>query len=92
MPTGNLGLTRVVNGWDDPRLFTISGIARRGVPREALNEFLDLVPVTRRGNDNYVQMSLFEHVLKTYLDKTCQRMLAVSDPVRVHIQGVDGKQ
>lgn len=75
-------------GWDDPRLFTISGLRRRGIPLAALNDFLDSIPVARRGNDNYIQMSKFEHVLKTYLDKNCSRMMAVSDPVLVTIENL----
>lgn len=78
-------LPSVVNGWDDPRLFTVDGIRRRGVPIEAMNEFLDLVPVSRKGNDNFIQLALFDHAVKQILDKTCPRQLAVSEPVTVEI-------
>lgn len=83
--TGSSSLSRTVAGWDDPRLFTISGLRKRGVPLGALNEFLDSIPVTRRGNDNFIQMAKFDHVVKGYLDKVCPRMMAVSDPVAVKI-------
>ena len=41
--------------------------------------------MTRKGNDNYIQMSHFEFVVKQYLDKHCNRLLAVSDPVHLEI-------
>lgn len=50
-----------------------------------MNEFLDLVPVTRKGNDNFIQLALFEHAVKGVLDKMCPRQLAVSDPVNLEI-------
>jgi glutaminyl-tRNA synthetase len=75
----------VVNGWDDPRLFTVDGIRRRGIPIEAMNEFLDLVPVSRKGNDNYIQLALFDHAVKGVLDKICPRTLAVTEPVGLEI-------
>ena len=74
-----------VAGWSDPRLFTIEGLKRRGVPVEALNEFLDRVPVTRRGNENFIQMELFDSVLRSHLDRHCQRVMGVVDPVPVQL-------
>jgi glutaminyl-tRNA synthetase len=78
----------VVKGWDDPRLYTIDGLRRRGIPLEALNDFLDRVPVTRKGNDNYIQLSLFDFVVKSHLDELCPRSLAVSDPVHLEITNI----
>lgn len=77
-----------MKGWNDPRLYTIDGLRRRGIPIEALNEFLDRVPVTRRGNDTFIQLSLFDNVIKTWLDKHCSRLLAVSDPVHLELTNV----
>jgi glutaminyl-tRNA synthetase len=82
----------VVEGWDDPRLYTLTGLRRRGIPIQALNEFLDLVPVTRRGNDNYIQHSFFDHVIKGWLDKHCPRYLAVSEPVHVELTNIGDKE
>jgi glutaminyl-tRNA synthetase len=78
-------LTSIVDGWDDPRLFTLAGIQRRGVPVEALAEFLDLVPVTRRGNDNFIQMEMFDNVINKFMDVKFSRTLAVVDPVKLTI-------
>jgi glutaminyl-tRNA synthetase len=50
-----------------------------------MNEFLDLVPVTRKGNDNFIQHALFEHAVKGVLDRICPRQLAVADPVTIDI-------
>ncbi len=79
---------RAVAGWNDPRLFTIEGLKRRGVPVEALNEFLDRVPVTRRGNENYIQMELFESVLRSHLDRVCERVMGVVDPVALTLSNL----
>lgn len=43
--------SKIVDGWDDPRLLTIAGIKRRGYPAEAVNYFMDLISVSRSGND-----------------------------------------
>ena len=79
----------IVCGWNDPRLFTIDGLKRRGVPVEALNEFLDRVPVTRRGNENYIQMELFDNIIRGYLSRTCERYMGVVDPVMVRIVNIE---
>ena len=63
--------SKVVDGWDDPRLLTVNGIKRRGVPPEAINEFCDLISVTRRGNDKVLHIDVFEFVVKRYLSAHC---------------------
>lgn len=50
-----------------------------------MNEFLDRVPVSRKGNDNYIQLALFDSVCKHVFDKSCPRQLAVSEPVNLEI-------
>lgn len=76
---------KIVNGWDDPRLFTLAGLRRRGIPIAALNEFLDRVPVSRRGNDSCIRMHLFNRCVKQYIDSHWHRCLAVVDPVKLVI-------
>lgn len=46
----------LVEGWDDPRLLTLSGLKKRGYTPSALNEFIDLVSVSRTGNDNLISI------------------------------------
>ncbi len=50
-----------VRGWDDPRVLTINGMRRRGYPAEAINNFCDVIGVTRRGNENYIQFGVLEN-------------------------------
>jgi len=47
-----------VNGWDDPRILTINGMKRRGYTADAINSFCDVIGVTRRGNENIINMSV----------------------------------
>ena len=47
----------VVNGWDDPRLLTLAGLKRRGYTPSALIAFIELVNVSRSGNENIIQIS-----------------------------------
>ena len=74
---------KLVTGWDDPRLPTINGLRRRGYTSEAINNFVDTVGVTRRGNENFLSIKLLEHCIRTDLDKKAPRTLAVLDPIKV---------
>ena len=73
-----------VNGWDDPRMPTISGLRRRGYPPEAIREFCDRIGVAKR--DNTVDIAMLEHTLKEDLNKTSPRVMAVLDPLKVVIE------
>jgi len=75
----------LVKGWDDPRLPTINGMRRRGYTADGINTFCELVSVTRRGNENFIQMKLLEHCIRQDLDEKAKRCLTVIDPVPVHI-------
>ncbi len=72
-----------VNGWDDPRLPTISGLRRRGYPAEAIRKFCDLIGVGKR--ENLVEMSLLEYCVREELNKTAPRVMAVMRPLKVII-------
>jgi glutaminyl-tRNA synthetase len=76
-----------VDGWDDPRLPTIAGLKRRGVPPSAVRSFCRSVGVTR--SQSRVQMSHFEHALRDDLNKSAPRVMAVLDPLKVVITNVD---
>ncbi len=73
-----------VNGWDDPRMPTISGLRRRGYTPEAVREFCDRIGVARR--DNTVEISQLEHTLRDDLNKRAPRVMAVLDPLKVVIE------
>ena len=76
-----------VNGWDDPRLLTIAGLRRRGVPPSAIRTFCREVGVTR--SQSRVEMSHFEHVLRDDLNDTAPRVMAVLDPLKVTVTNWD---
>lgn len=50
-----------VNGWDDPRVLTLNGMKRRGYTADAINNFCDAIGVTRRGNENIINMGVLEN-------------------------------
>jgi glutaminyl-tRNA synthetase len=74
-----------VTGWDDPRIFTLDGMRRRGIPAEAINEFCDQLGVTRRGNETIIPLHFLESVLRRHLDVIAPRRLTVLDPVKLTI-------
>jgi glutaminyl-tRNA synthetase len=76
-----------VSGWDDPRLLTIAGLRRRGVPPSAIRTFCREVGVTR--SQSRVEMSHFEHVLRDDLNETAPRVMAVLDPLKVTVTNFD---
>jgi len=59
---------KYVSGWDDPRIMTLNGLRRRGYTSDAINEFCDIVSVTRSGNENFIGLHLLEHCIRTDLD------------------------
>jgi glutaminyl-tRNA synthetase len=72
-----------VNGWDDPRMPTLAGMRRRGVPAEAIRTFCEKVGVTK--TEGRVDLSLFEHVLRDDLNYRAPRVMAVTRPLKVVI-------
>ena len=78
----------VVDGWNDPRLLTILGMKRRGYPAQAINEFCDLISITRRGNENIVDISILEECVRRYYDEKAQRIMAVLRPIELVIENV----
>ncbi len=72
-----------VNGWDDPRMPTLSGIRRRGVPPAAIRNLIDKVGLAKR--DSVVDYALFEHCIRDILNIEAQRRMAVLDPLKVVI-------
>ncbi|MQG11185.1 MAG: glutamine--tRNA ligase/YqeY domain fusion protein [SAR202 cluster bacterium] len=73
-----------VNGWDDPRMPTISGLRRRGYTPEAVRNFCDRIGVAKR--DNTVDMALLEYTLREDLNKRSPRVMSVLDPLKVVIE------
>ncbi|WP_298364667.1 glutamine--tRNA ligase/YqeY domain fusion protein [uncultured Lutibacter sp.] len=73
----------VVNGWDDPRMPTISGLRRRGYTANSIRTFSDTAGISKR--DNVTDVALLEHCIKDDLNKTAPRVMAVLNPVKVVI-------
>ncbi|WP_303316612.1 glutamine--tRNA ligase/YqeY domain fusion protein [Flavivirga abyssicola] len=81
----------VVNGWDDPRMPTISGLRRRGYTPNAIRKFVETVGVAKR--DNVIDVSLLEFCIREDLNKTAPRVMAVLDPVKLVITNYpEGKE
>ena len=72
-----------VNGWDDPRMPTISGMRRRGFTPASIRKFCDTIGIAKR--ENIVDFSLLEFYLREDLNQTALRAMAVLDPVRLVI-------
>jgi glutaminyl-tRNA synthetase len=73
-----------VNGWDDPRLPTLSGLRRRGYTPEAIRDFLDRIGISKR--DGVVDASLLDYCLREHLNRTSPRAFAVLRPLKVVIE------
>ena len=72
-----------VSGWDDPRMPTICGLRRRGVPAAAIRKMCKAVGVTKF--DGITSMALLEHCIREELNSTASRYMAVLDPLKVTI-------
>ncbi|WP_022835829.1 glutamine--tRNA ligase/YqeY domain fusion protein [Salisaeta longa] len=79
--------TGAVDGWDDPRLPTLAGLRRRGVPPSAIRAFCHDVGVTR--SESRVEISLLEHAIRDDLNTRAPRVMAVLDPLKVVVTNVD---
>ena len=71
----------LVSGWDDPRMPTIAGLRRRGVPPSAIREFCRRVGVTKQ--DNRIEMNLLEFCVRQELEASAPRGMGVLDPLKV---------
>jgi glutaminyl-tRNA synthetase len=72
---------KLVTGWDDPRMPTISGLRRRGIPASALRRFVTGVGVTKF--DSVTDVAVFEHAVREELNTTSLRRLAVLKPIKL---------
>ena len=80
----------IVDGWNDPRMPTISGLRRRGYTPASLREFCRRIGVTKQ--DNVVEYSALEACIREDLNENAPRAMAVIDPVRVVIENFEGKE
>ena len=80
----------IVDGWNDPRMPTISGLRRRGYTPASLREFCRRIGVTKQ--DNVVEYSALEACIREDLNENAPRAVAVIDPVRVVIENFEGEE
>ncbi len=73
----------LVNGWDDPRMPTISGLRRRGYTPASIRNFADTIGVAKR--ENVIDVGLLEFCVREDLNKTAPRVMAVLNPLKVVI-------
>ena len=78
---------KIVEGWDDPRMPTIAGLRRRGVPPAAIREFCSRVGVTKQSN--VVEMELLEFCIRQELESNSPRAMCVLEPLKVVITNWD---
>lgn len=78
----------IVDGWNDPRMPTISGLRRRGYTPESIREFCRRIGVTKQ--DNVVEYSALESCIRDDLNTNAPRAMAVINPLRIVIENFDG--
>lgn len=81
---------KYVNGWDDPRMPTLSGLRRKGYTPEAIRNFCERIGVAKR--DSIVDIALLEHCLREDLNKRAKRVMAVINPIKVIIDNYPERQ
>jgi len=73
-----------VDGWDDPRMLTISGMRRRGYTPESIVSFCDAIGITKK--DSTIQMGVLENALREDLNSRAERRMAVLNPLKIIIE------
>lgn len=81
---------KIVEGWDDPRMPTISGMRRRGFTPESIREFCDKIGVAKR--ENLIDYSLLEFCVREHLNKISLRRMVVFNPLKVIIKNYPESQ
>jgi len=75
---------KYVDGWDDPRMPTLAGLRRRGVPPQAIREFCARIGMAKR--DSLVDVAMLEYCVRDYLNRGARRAMAVLNPLRVVVE------
>lgn len=78
---------KIVRGWDDPRLYTLIALRRRGVPPGAILSFINELGVTT--TNSLIQVNKFEQSVRKYLETSVPRLMMVLEPLRVVIEDAD---
>jgi len=75
---------KLVDGWDDPRMSTLSGMRRRGYPPAAIREFIKRVGISK--SESVISMTVLEDTLRSHLNKVAPRVMGVLRPLKVVIE------
>jgi len=81
---------KIVDGWDDPRMPTLIGMRRKGVPAEAIVEFMKSVGVSKK--DSLIDIANFEYYIRENLKKNSPHIMAVLDPVKLTLINFDANE
>ncbi len=81
---------KVVSGWDDPRMPTLTGLRSRGVPAQALKNFCEEIGVCKANSE--IEVAYFEHFIRDYLNIHAERAMTVFDPVKVVLTDYEGEE
>lgn len=81
---------KIVDGWDDPRMPTISGMRERGYPPEAIKDFCSRIGVAKSNSE--VDAALLEHCVREYLNLRATRVMVVKNPIKLVIDNYEGKE
>ncbi len=74
----------IVAGWDDPRMPTLSGMRRRGIPPAAIRDFCERIGITKK--DSWISMDMLETCVRNELNESAPRAMAVLDPLKIVIE------
>ncbi len=81
---------KVVSGWDDPRMPTLTGLRNRGVPAQALKNFCEEIGVAKANSE--IEISYLEHFIRDDLNKNAERAMTVFNPLKVVIYDYEGEE
>ncbi|QCI20545.1 glutamine--tRNA ligase [Buchnera aphidicola (Brachycaudus cardui)] len=77
----------IIKGWNDPRISTLSGLRRRGYTPSSIKEFCHKIGITKQ--NNLIEFSMLEHCIRTEMNKTAIRTMAVLEPIKIFLYNLD---
>lgn len=80
----------MVDGWDDPRMPTLTGLRNRGVPAQSLKRFCEEIGVAKANSE--IEVGYFEHFIRDYLNENAPRAMACFNPIKVIIDNYEGSE
>ncbi|WP_422667322.1 glutamine--tRNA ligase [Buchnera aphidicola] len=78
---------KIVSGWDDPRMPTLSGMRRRGYTPSSIKEFCKNIGITKQ--NNLIELSMLEYSIRNELNKTAIRTMAILDPIKIYLYNLN---